>query len=335
LPSVYRTINSQRKPAQHRQTRTPLHTRLVHPLFIYPSIHKTISKMKSASIAIAALASAAIAQPHGHARRHHHDKRDLYVEWVTVEETVTVEIDEFTTQTFYPSQTREVVTTSSNSPGQFFQGASSSTSSAAAPVTTLVVKPSTEQTIAAVPTTTSLAPVVVPTTTAAQAPTTTAQAPTTTAEAPTTTAQAPTTAAAAATESTTYAAASATSSTTGSESANVKDTDMTYYTIGLGSCGFDDSGLDLTKPVVAIDSSLWDSVSTATSYGLNEPAHPFCNQEITIKYNGQTTTGIVRDRCAGCVKDAIDVSEMIFDDLVGGTGAGRVQVEWYFNNGKW
>jgi hypothetical protein len=110
---------------------------------------------------------------------------------------------------------------------------------------------------------------------------------------------------------------------------------MTYYQIGLGSCGYDDAGLDLTKAVVAIDSKLWDSVSTATSYGIDEPAHPFCNQEITITYNGKSTTGIVRDRCAGCNTNAVDVSEMIFDDLVGGTGDGRVQVEWYFNSGEW
>ncbi|ETS74604.1 hypothetical protein PFICI_13088 [Pestalotiopsis fici W106-1] len=295
--------------------------------------------MKSAAVALFTLASAAIAQPHGHARRHHHDKRDLVVEWVTEVETVTVEVDETTTQTFYPAKTEEAaattVATSSGSPGEFFQAAAStSIYSAAAPSTTLVVKPSTQQTTEAAPATssssystsssTSTTPIVV---------VPTVVLPTTTAEAPTTTAAAETTTYAA--EPTSTTAAAATTGSGSSSGTNVKNSDMTYYAIGLGSCGYDDSGLDLTKPVVAIDYHLWDSVSTLTSYGVDLPAHPFCNQEITIKYNGQTTTGIVRDRCGGCVENAIDVAETIFDDLVGGTTAGRVEVEWYFNSGEW
>lgn len=293
--------------------------------------------MKSAAVALFTLASIAVAQPHGHVRRHHHDKRDLVVEWVTEVETVTVEVDETTTQTFYPAKTEEAAATtatSSGSPGEFFQAAASTStySAAAAPSTTLVVQPSTQQTTEAAPatssssTSTSTTPIVVVPTVVL--PTTTAEAPTTT------TAAAETTTYAA--EPTSTTAAAATSAGSGSSSGtNVKNSDMTYYTIGLGSCGFDDSGLDLTKPVVAIDYHLWDSVSTLTSYGIDQPAHPFCNQEITIKYNGQTTTGIVRDRCGGCVENAIDVAETIFDDLVGGTTAGRVDVEWYFNSGEW
>ncbi|KAM0808535.1 putative RlpA-like protein double-psi beta-barrel domain-containing protein [Seiridium cardinale] len=292
--------------------------------------------MKSATVAVAVLASVAIAQPHGHARRHQHDRRDLVVEWVTVEETVTVEVDEATTQTFYPSKTPEVVATSSGSPGQFFQAASSSSSpySVAAPSTTLIAQPSTEKTIAPAPTTTSTtAPVVAPsstTETSAPVETTTYAAPaSSTAE---TSAPVETTTYAAPASSTT---AASTGGSSGGSGTNVKSSDMTYYPIGLGSCGYDDAGLDMTKPVVAVDSKLWDSVSTATSYGLDQPAHPFCNQEVTIMYNGHNATGIVRDRCGGCVPNAVDVAEMIFDDLVGGTGAGRVSVEWFFNSGKW
>lgn len=264
--------------------------------------------MKSAAVATTLLAAAALAQPHGHHRRHQHDKRELVVEWETVEETITVMIDEFTTETIYPSTTAEAVTTSSGSPGQFFQAASTSSSSVAAPSTTLVVQPSTEKTYAPAPTTTSTTPVAAPTTT--------------------------TTLAAAAVPTTTYVAPAPASTATGSSGTEYSG-DMTYYQIGLGSCGYDDSGLDLSKPVVAISSTFWDSVSSLTSYGINQPAHPFCDQEITIKYNGKTMTGVVRDRCPGCPAKGIDVSEMIFDDLVGGTGAGRVEVEWSFNSGKW
>ncbi|KAH6655574.1 hypothetical protein BKA67DRAFT_242415 [Truncatella angustata] len=290
--------------------------------------------MKSAIIAAAALASAAIAQPHNHHRRHQHEKRDLVVEWVTEELTITVMVDEATTETFYPSTTQEVVATSSGSPGQFFQAASVSTSSSvAAPSTTLVAKPSTEKTVAPVePTTTSIStstsstPVAVPTTTS----TTPVAVPTT--ATPTTTTQAPVVV-----PSSTYVApaSSTTAAASSGGSGTTYNSDMTYYQIGLGSCGYDDSGLDLSKPVVAISSTLWDSVSTASNYGIDQPAHPFCDQEITIKYNGKTTTGVVRDRCPGCPAEGIDVSEIIFDDLVGGTGAGRVEVEWSWNSGKW
>ncbi|KAI4597497.1 hypothetical protein KJ359_004199 [Pestalotiopsis sp. 9143b] len=301
--------------------------------------------MKSAAVALVALASVAIAQPHGHARRHLHDKRDLVVEWVTEVETVTVEVDETTTQTYFPTQTEVAAAptaTASESGGAFIQAEAASTSStysAAAPSTTLIALPSTQQTSSeAAPTTSSSTSSSIYSTSTSTSETPivvvpTVALPTTTAEAPTTTAAAETSTYAAEPSSTTTAAASSGSGS--SSGANVKNSDMTYYAIGLGSCGFDDAGLDLTKPVVAIDYHLWDSVSTATSYGIDQPAHPFCNQEITITYNGKTTTGIVRDRCGGCVENAIDVAEGLFDDLVGGTTAGRVDVEWYFNSGEW
>lgn len=280
--------------------------------------------MKSFTIATALLASAALAQPHhGHQRRHEHDKRELVVEWATAYETVTVVIDDATTETLYPTKTPEAATTNTGSPGQFFQSASTSSTSVAAPSTTLIVQPSTAKVSAAAasPSTTSTLSVAVPTTTS----TTPVAVPTTT--------QAPV----AAPTTTTYAAApaSTTAAASSGSGANTKDSDMTYYQIGMGACGYDDAGLDLTKPIVAVDAALWNSVSTATSYGVDQPAHPFCNQEITINYNGKTTTGIVRDKCAGCTADAVDVSEFLFVDLVGATGAGRVSVEWYFNSGKW
>lgn len=311
--------------------------------------------MKSATIAAAVLASVAIAQPHQH-RRHHHDKRDLVVEWETVWETATVIVDEFTTETIQPSHAA-----TSTDGGQFFQAA---TTTAAAPVAAT----STVQ-IAAAPQPTTLVPVVVPTTTAvaavvepttsvapvvAAAPTTTAEPapvePTTTAEPapvePTTTTEVapvePTTTAVAvpvaATTATTAAAAAATTASSSSSSSSgedVKTGKMTYYSPGLGSCGYDDSGTDLTKNIVAVDIGFFQSVSSLTSYGIDEPANPLCNKVITISYGGSTTTATIRDSCPGCGSMGIDVTQVTFTDLLGSTDAGHAEVSWWLNDGSY
>ncbi|KAH8670871.1 hypothetical protein BX600DRAFT_231842 [Xylariales sp. PMI_506] len=262
--------------------------------------------MKSSVIAIAVLASSAIAQPHGHHRRHHqHDKRDVVVEWVTEWETATVIIEDHTTETILPTPTPAVATSQG---GNFFQ---SDSNSAAAPTTTSVAE--TVEAVQPTPTTTSTStPAAVYTTSeAAASPTTTS-----------------TTAAAAATSS----SSSSSGSSTG---ANVKTGQMTYYTPGLGSCGYDDSGAGASGNVVAVDIAFFQSVSSLTSYGLNEPANPLCDQEITISVNGATTTGVIRDSCPSCGTDGIDVTEFIFDTLMGSTTDGHVEVEWWFNSGKY
>lgn len=108
------------------------------------------STMKSAAFVSSLLASAALAQPHGHGhghhRRHshgHHAKRGLVTDWVTetVYETVTVIVDDSTTETIMPSSehvqaqpsSSSVTTTTTALPGQFFENPKPST---AAPTTT-------------------------------------------------------------------------------------------------------------------------------------------------------------------------------------------------------
>ncbi|KAI1851026.1 hypothetical protein JX265_004558 [Neoarthrinium moseri] len=264
--------------------------------------------MKSAIIAAAALATVAMAQPHGPHRRHHHEKRELVVEWETVYETVTVEIDESATNTYFPAAKTEAAS-ASGSPGQFFQAGTSTTSVAAPPTSTAepVVEPTTYQAPAPEPTT-STTPVAEPSTTYAAPPV----------------------------ESTTTAAAPAPTTTAGSggSSGSAKSGKMTYYTVGLGSCGWDDAGDDDTMNIVAMGAGVWDAISSLTSYGLNQPAHPLCGQEITITAaNGKSTTGIIRDKCPGCpTPDSIDVSEKIFLDLMGSTTAGVVDVTWSYNS---
>lgn len=123
--------------------------------------------MKSTAIITSLLASAALAQArsHGHShlhRRHahgHHDKRGLVTDWVTqtVYETVTVFIDENTTETIRPSSkhvpvqpssspsTLTTSTTASPLPGQFFENSetssATSTSTSSRSVTPLYMSP--------------------------------------------------------------------------------------------------------------------------------------------------------------------------------------------------
>jgi hypothetical protein len=267
--------------------------------------------MKSVTIAAAVLASVAVAQPHDHHRRHHHEKRDVVIEWETVWETATVLIEDYTTQTILPSHTSVSSSSASSdgSPGQFFQAApTSSTTLVAVPTTTVVpaAPAPTTTTPVVVPTTTSVAPVV---------PTTTAVAAVVVASTP--------------------AAAATTASSSSSTGSNTKSGKMTYYSPGLGSCGYDDSGTDLTGNVVAVDIAFFQSISSLTSYGINEPANPLCDQEITISVNGKTTTGVIRDACPGCGPMGIDVTEKIFDTLMGDTTAGKTVVTWWFNSGKY
>ncbi|CAJ2503284.1 Uu.00g106780.m01.CDS01 [Anthostomella pinea] len=309
--------------------------------------------MKSASFAAALLASVAVAQPHGH-NRHHHAKRDLVTEWDTVWETATVIVDGTETETIPAAKP-----TTSDSPGQFLE--TSSSAPAAEPTVqsvvdtpTYVAAPSSSSSTTSTSTST---PVVEPTTPTAAAPTTptttetpTTQAAPTTTETPTQaapiTTETPTTQAAPTTEAapTTYPTVEAPSSTTtaaGSTSTlagadkiqyDVKTpSEITYYTVGPGACGYDDSGKDSSENIVAIPHAFWDSISMATSLGVDEPAHPLCNKVISIQSKTGTTTGTIRDRCGGCENMAIDVTSHAFIDLFGSTTSGRNDVTWWIN----
>ncbi|KAK1770961.1 allergen Asp f 7-like protein [Phialemonium atrogriseum] len=256
--------------------------------------------MRSAAIFVGVLASAAIAQPHGHShgRRQHlhgHPKRDLVTEWTTEIQTITVTewIDETTTEWITPGVTPTNAESSAapttNVPGQFFEG-----SSQAAPSTpTFVPKPTSEapETQAYVPPPASTSVVAPPVQVA------------------------PTTAA--------LAASPAPSGSSGVSSATSEHTgDLTYYALGMGACGFDDSGKDMTENIVALSYLVMGEQSNG---------NPMCGKTISISYGGKTITATVRDKCMGCAADAIDVSEAAFVSLLGSTGVGRKAVNWWFN----
>ncbi|KAJ2986794.1 hypothetical protein NUW58_g4861 [Xylaria curta] len=99
----------------------------------------------------------------------------------------------------------------------------------------------------------------------------------------------------------------------------------------LCACGYDDSGVDKTKNIVAISHSDWYNRGSGTSLGINMPNHAWCDQTITISANGKSTTALVHDICPGCAPGSIDVSEAVFETLFGGLGAGRETASWSFN----
>lgn len=100
--------------------------------------------------------------------------------------------------------------------------------------------------------------------------------------------------------------------------------EITYYDLGLGACGKDDSGKDNTGNIVALSHLLMGEQSNG---------NPMCGQTITITANGKSVQGIVRDKCMGCGKDDVDVSKKMFKELFFGTlTAGRKPMSWSFDS---
>ncbi|KAK8084836.1 riboflavin aldehyde-forming enzyme [Apiospora hydei] len=291
--------------------------------------------MKSTTFATALLASVAIAQPHGHARRHNHEKRDLVVEWTTEWVTETVWADDAATSTAAPTTTAAPAakpTTSKAPDAQFFEPPQPSPSSApeVKPTVQAVkpVEPSPEPVPAPV-TTSPPAPIVVPTTLIPAPKPSTVAPPPPPPPAPTTVVAPPPPA-----ETTAQAAPapapSAPSSGGGSSSAQKFTGDITYYQPGMGSCGYDDS--TPKGNVVAVSKDWFMKVGNGkTSYGVDQPANILCDKTITISAKGKTTQATIRDSCPGCAPGSIDVTEGAFKDLFGSLDVGRSEVTWWLN----
>ncbi|CRK47217.1 hypothetical protein BN1723_016726, partial [Verticillium longisporum] len=90
--------------------------------------------------------------------------------------------------------------------------------------------------------------------------------------------------------------------------------DLTYYDVGLGACGFDDTGKDNSDNIVALSHLLM---------GTQSNGNPMCGQTITVSANGKEVVCTVRDKCMGCEPEAIDVSKAAFLELFGSLTAGR------------
>ncbi|KAF9882092.1 riboflavin aldehyde-forming enzyme [Colletotrichum karsti] len=288
--------------------------------------------MKTSAVLCAALAAAAIAQPHQHGnkKRHvhgKHQKRAMVTEWVTETATVTEWVDEPVSTVWVSSgetPTPSVAPTTSV-PAQFFEPANqpsshTTLSTSSTPVAAPVVQQSIQQ--APVASSSSPAPVPqVPTPQPAPQPTTTSvYVPPVVPAVPivATTSSTPQV------QPTTPAAAPSSGSGSGSGGANGPFTGkMTYYALGTGSCGDNNAGGDKTDNIVALSAAMMgDHVNGANGN--------YCHRTIKISLDGKSTTAYVTDKCPGCPQYGIDVSEKIFLELLGSTDKGHVDVSWEF-----
>ncbi|KAL4725459.1 hypothetical protein ACLX1H_007608 [Fusarium chlamydosporum] len=292
--------------------------------------------MKSFTLASAFLAAAAVAQPHGaphgnHHRRHHqNDKRDVVteVEWVTEIEYVTKMVDATTTVWVRPEAATSapaVEETPEAKPAPVAPKKEKKPAPPPAPTTTLVTSvytpppppPTTEAEVAPEPTSEYVAPV---------KPTTQAPAPKPSPKPspkpvvkepePETETEAP----AAPVQQEKVAKPQSGGSSSGG--GDTKHGEFTYYDIGQGACGENDSGKDDSINIVALSHLLM---------GPSSNDNPMCGKTITIKANGKTAQAKVADKCMGCAMNDIDVSRKVYNEIWGSLDSGRTEVEWWFN----
>lgn len=100
--------------------------------------------------------------------------------------------------------------------------------------------------------------------------------------------------------------------------------EITYYTVGLGACGTDDTGADQNENIAALSHLLM---------GTSSNGNPMCGQTVTISANGKTAKATVKDKCMGCSIDDVDVSEKVYKELFGGSlDSGRMPMKWSFDD---
>lgn len=203
----------------------------------------------------------------------------------------------------------------------------SSTAPAPTPTTLVVATPSTQAPPPPPPPTTEAPPPPPPTTQAPPPPPPTTQAPPPpppTTEAPPPpppTTQAPPPPPPSSAPAPAPSAASGSSSGS-SSSGGDHSGDGTYYDVGLGACGIDNTN---SEYVCAISHELFDAVSTG-----NPNNNPLCGKKLTATRNGKSVTVTVTDRCPGCSRDSIDFSPAAFNQL-GSEAEGRIEINWSWN----
>ncbi|TPX15719.1 uncharacterized protein E0L32_000053 [Thyridium curvatum] len=276
--------------------------------------------MKSVAILCAALASVAIAKPHGKHAAHvkAHNKRALVTEWVTEWKTETVvEFIDVTATSYLTQGAAETPAASpaaaTNVPGQFFEGGHSSVAPPPPPPPP-PASPSSSPDTANTPYVEPPKPSTPP---AVQSPVYTPPAPK-----PAPPAETPSVAAPPA--SSTYSSGGSGSSGASSKGSgsSLFTGAMTYYTVGMGACGFNDAGKDMTENIVAISKD---------QMGEQSNGNPLCGKTITITHGGKSVQATIRDKCMGCASGEIDVSEKVFIDIFGSLDVGRSPVDWTFN----
>ena len=268
--------------------------------------------MKSTVFVASLLASLAAAQPHGHGhghkhrrKEHRHDERGLVVNWVTetVYETITAIVDDSTTELIMPS-TKPATTTSTTSTSTLSTSTTTPTPTPSKVIpdpepsssTSTTVKPPPPPPVVELPPPPPPPVVELPKPPVISAAPLPPPPPPPPVEIP--------------------------GNTGGGGGGSKYSGDITYFALGLGSCGFDDSNKDQTHNIVAVSAQLMGTVSNG---------NPMCGKSITIKANGKTIQALVHDKCPVCAPGDIDGSEKMFLDLFGSLDAGRQKIEWWFN----
>lgn len=100
--------------------------------------------------------------------------------------------------------------------------------------------------------------------------------------------------------------------TNSGETINAHHGDLTYYSVGLGSCGWTNT-----------DSELVAAVSVA----LHDRLKP-CGRKMRITRNGKSVDVKVVDKCMGCAEWDVDLSPTAFEKVVGSLGVGRAAADW-------
>ncbi|KAL2264880.1 hypothetical protein VTJ83DRAFT_7390 [Remersonia thermophila] len=276
--------------------------------------------MKSVVLVASVLASLAAAQPHGHGHGHglfhrkrqldRHNKREVVTTWVTetVYKTVVALVDDSTTEIIETSTeptvavTTEAVTTPEAKPHVFIE------TPEPAPAPTSTETPPAAAAAPPPPPPPPAPPVEEPSPSPPPPPPPAPPAP----PAPPVEQPAPPV----------EKPSPPADNNTGSPGGEVHTGDMTYFALGLGSCGIDDSGKDNTDNIVAVSAQLMGPLSNS---------NPYCGKTISIRANGKTIQAVVHDKCPGCAYGDIDASEKMFKELFGTLDVGRAKIEWWFN----
>lgn len=100
--------------------------------------------------------------------------------------------------------------------------------------------------------------------------------------------------------------------------------DLTYYAVGMGSCGITSTE---DEKVVAVSHEIMSAYN-----GANPNKNPLCGTFITITgKDGNKYPAKIVDTCPGCDKGSLDLPEAYFNKITG-NGDGRVGgIEWCFD----
>lgn len=99
--------------------------------------------------------------------------------------------------------------------------------------------------------------------------------------------------------------------------------DLTYYAVGLGACGENSVPSD---HIVAVAEAIFDSYNNG-----NPNNNPLCGKYVSITgADGSQFKAKIVDRCPGCEKADLDLSEDFFNTVTN-HGDGRVHgMKWEF-----